>query len=198
MEAAKKALLLDYLVTHSFLTGDFTLSSGKKSSYYFDFRAAASDPESIKLVGELFFQEIANYPTKIDCFGGAIFGAAPMVTSITIESYLQNAPMPGFYVRKEPKKYGTANYVEGRIETERELSVVMIEDVITTGGSILRAIEHLQESAPNCKVVQVMALLDRKEGGRENIEKAGYPIWSLFTIDDLFAAADKRNGSAPK
>lgn len=188
----KKGILLQLLESYSFLTGDFTLASGKKSEYYFDFRASASDPEAIKLVGELFFDRIRNNDRRVDAIGGAIFGAAPIVTAITIESYLNNEPIPGFYVRKEPKKYGTQSYVEGSLDSEKELSVVLVEDVITTGGSILRAVDHLLESHPKCKILGILALLDRQEGGRKNIEDAGYDLWTMFTIDDLFEANKKQ------
>lgn len=194
MDEKKRQRLLELLIEYSFMTGDFTLASGKKSNYYFDFRAAASHPEAIKLVGELIFEKIQSYGHYIEAVGGAIFGAAPMVTAITIESYLQKDPVRGFYIRKEPKKYGTRSYVEGFIDTDVEMNVLMVEDVITTGGSILRAIEHLGESHPNCNVLGILALLDREEGGRENIEGAGYPLWSLFQINDLFEAYEKANG----
>lgn len=192
MESNKKELLLQLLESYSFLTGDFTLASGKKSKYYFDFRASASDPEAIKLVGELFFDRIRNYSQRVDAIGGAIFGAAPIVTAITIESYLNNEPTPGFYVRKEPKKYGTKSYVEGALDSEKNLNVILVEDVITTGGSILRAVDHLLESHPKCNILGILALLDREEGGRKNIEDAGYDLWTMFTIGDLFAVNEKK------
>ena len=191
LDIDKKARLLELLQTYSFMTGEFVLASGRISNYYFDFRASASDPESIKLVGELFFEKIRDYGYHVDAIGGAIFGAAPMVTAVTIESYLRNSPLPGFYVRKEPKKYGTRNYIEGYIDPSRPLNILMIEDVITTGGSILRAAQHLRESIPDCNILGILALLDRLEGGRENIEKAGFDLWTLFTIQELF---DAQNG----
>jgi len=174
------------------MTGDFTLASGKKSTYYFDFRASASEPEAIKLVGELFFEKIREYEKYVDAIGGAIFGAAPMVTAITIESFLRKEPIRGFYIRKEPKKYGTRSYVEGYVDPDDKINVLMIEDVITTGGSILRAVDNLNKSYPKCNIIGIMALLDRMEGGRKKIEEAGYDLWTLFTIEDLFALKDKK------
>ena len=192
MDIVKKDLLLEILEAYSFKTGDFILSSGAKSDYYFDFRASASDPEAIKLVGELFFEKIQSFSPTVDAIGGAIFGAAPIVTSITIESYLQQSPLPGFYVRKEPKKYGTKSYVEGTIDPVRDRNIVMVEDVVTSGGSILRAIEHLLESFPDLNIVAIAALLDRQEGGRENIEKAGFDLWTMYTIENLFDAHNRK------
>ena len=194
MKPMKKDLLLGLLESYSFMTGRFTLASGRESDYYFDFRASASDPEAIKLVGELFFEELSSMDPKPDAVGGAIFGAAPIVTSIAIESYLQKAPMPGFYVRKEPKKYGTMSFIEGTVDPARHRNIVMVEDVITTGGSILRAVERVREAFPECNILRIMGVLDRMEGGRGNIEKAGYELWTLFTIRDLFDAHNRKKG----
>lgn len=182
----KRERLKELLRTYSFKTGDFTLASGRKSNYYFDFRASASVPEALKLTGELFYEQIINYETPVDAIAGAIFGAAPIVTAVAIESYLRDNPLPGCYVRKEPKSYGTQNYIEGYLDKGKVKNILMIEDVITTGGSIIRAADHLRQSMPGVNIAGVFVLMDRLEGGQENIKEAGLPLWSLFDIQEMF------------
>ena len=189
----KRERLLQILVEKSFLVGDFTLASGRKSTYFLDFKATASDPEGIALTGELIFDAIRNMNHTVDAVGGAIFGAAPIVTAVQMVSYREGAPLPGFFVRKQPKDHGTQKYVEGHLPSDRAINVIMIDDVITTAGSLLRATEHLKAGNPRINVVGVMALVDREEGGSENIIKAGYELTTIFSIKDLWRMREEMN-----
>ena len=110
-------------------------------------------------------------------------GADPIVTAISIVSYLEGSPIPAFIIRKEPKKHGTASWIEGDKSLNPGTRVAIVEDVVTTGGSMLKAIEIVK--AQGLEVVQVLALVDREEGGRENLAKEGYNLEPILTKTDI-------------
>ena len=173
--------LKEILQTKSITHGDFTLASGLKSSYYIDGKMTTFDAEGAYLVGILMLEEIRKLNLQIDSVGGPTMGADPIVTGVGIASHLQSNPLRIFAVRKETKGHGAQKLIEGNFkEGDR---VVIVEDVITTGGSILQSIEAVENSKGT--VEAVIVVVDRMQGGKENMEKKGYRFNSLFEINEL-------------
>jgi len=178
----------EILLTLSFKVGSFTLSSGKTSDYYVDCRTTTLDPEGADLTARLLFERIRSLKAKVDAVGGLTLGADPMTAALIVRSWLEGSPIRGFIVRKEAKGHGRGRLVEGNLRKGDK--VVILEDVVTTGGSALQAIAAAE--AEGAKVVEVMAVVDREEGGREALEAKGYPLFALFTASELKAAAGKK------
>ena len=160
----------------AFMQGEFTLTSGKKSSYYFDGKKVSLSPEGAYLVGKAMFAELAG--AGVDAVGGVPVGAYSIVAAITLVSYLEGKPIPAFIVREETKEHGTRSKIEGNFREGSRVAIV--DDVITTGGSLLRVIKAVE--AANCKVVKVIVLLDRHEGGSDRLKKEGYDFTALLSI----------------
>ena len=157
--------------------GDFTLTSGKKSSYYFDGRILSLDPEGAYLIANAVMPMLVE--AGVDALGGPTLGADPIVAAVALSSHLQEKPIPAFIVRKEAKSHGTANVVEGNLE--RGSKVAIIDDTCTTGGSLFHAIEAAEASG--CQVVKVLAVLDRAEGGSEELKRRGYDFSALMSAN---------------
>ena len=163
------------------LFGDFTLSSGKKSVYYFDSKKLTLYPPGAHFVA---VQLVSKLDAEgIRYVGGVAYGAIPIVSHIALLSYLrQGEPIRAFYHRKEAKEHGTSASVEGQFPPSDQ-AIAIIEDVVTTGGSLLQAISQAEQEGYN--VTHAMTLVDRDEGGRETIEAAGYKFWSLFKVERM-------------
>ncbi len=174
--AALKALILEKALRF----GDFTLVSGKKAKYYLDGKQVTLDPVGARLVGEGILDLLAEgeLPAAV---GGMIIGADPITAAVVTIAGTRDMPIRGFMVRKEAKGHGTNQYVEGPVRPGE--TVVIVEDIVTTGGSSLKAIERVE--AFGLKVARVVAIVDRMEGGAEAFKRAGYPFDSLFTICDF-------------
>ena len=182
--------LLNLLYTYSFRQSDqpsFQLSTGTMSRYYIDSKQTALQAEGAFLIGEDIFERIKSLPA-VDGVGGMTLGADPIATAVALISFVRGKPIPAFIVRKEPKAHGTKNQIEGRIPDHAKL--VVVEDVVTTGGSTLSTINILR--AAGHTIIKVIALVDRLEGGREKITAEGLPFESLYTLDDLISFSDKR------
>ncbi len=173
--------LIRLLCELAYKEGRFTLSSGAESDYYIDAKLATLDPRVIKLVGEAFAEALGQH--ELDAIGGPELGAVPMITAAAYWSGL-----PGFIVRREPKKYGLEKWTEGP-PLKENARVALADDVITSGSSVLKAAERVQ--AAGCQIVVVMGLVDRLEGGRELIEGKGYKYECITTIEDIKAAASR-------
>ena len=171
------------LLERSYREGDFTLASGRKSDYYFDCRITALHPEGSWLIGNLFNDLLQG--VDIAGVAGMTLGADPLISATTVVSWERGRPLSGLIVRKEAKGHGTGQYVEGIANFKPGDRVAMLEDVVTTGGSLLKACERVKDAGLD--VVAVCAVLDRGEGGREAIEAAGYELRSLFTRPELVA-----------
>jgi orotate phosphoribosyltransferase len=177
-----KRELLSLIFQKAFQYSDrpvFTLASGRTSPYYIDCKKVTLDPYGAYLVGSLIFDRIKAL--KPQGIGGLTLGADPIAQAVSLVSHLRRQPVPAFIVRKEPKGHGTAGWIEGGLPERSR--VVVVDDVITTGGSTLKAIEKLK--AHGCEILKVMAVVDRREGGTEAIAALGLPFEALFTINDL-------------
>lgn len=169
--------LLEVFKEHAILRGDFTLSSGLKTSYYFDGRMATLWPEGAYLIGEKIFHILAE--AGIDAVGGMSMGADPIVAAVAVVSHLEGKPIPAFIVRGDVKEHGTQKRIEGPLKAGSRVAIV--DDVITTGGSVLRAMEAVE--AEGCRVVKVVVLLDRHQGGSEELRRRGYDFSAILSAD---------------
>jgi len=175
--------LLDLLKQKAYTRGKVILTSGKESDFYIDCRPVTLHPEGAYLVGKLLFERLQNSREAVQGVGGMTMGADPIATAVSLISFLEGRPVPAFIIRKEPKKHGRGLWVEGINNLPEGTAVAIVEDVVTTGGSTIKAIERAQEEG--LKVVQVLALVDREEGGRENLKKLGFDLEALFTRRDF-------------
>lgn len=165
-------------------TPSFKLSSGKMSSYYFNMKKVNYNPEGLYLVGKEVYELIKSKGLNPRGVGGLTLGADPIAVSVALYSWKAGDPIEAFVIRKEPKGHGTGQQVEGNMEAGD--SVVILEDVVTTGGSTIKAIKAAERA--DLRILAVVALLDRcEENGRENIERLGYPFYALFTINDIIS-----------
>jgi orotate phosphoribosyltransferase len=175
--------LVGLLATRSARLGEFTLASGARSNLYIDARMTAMSPEGLALIGPLGMAEIKAAGWAPDSVGGLTLGADPVSYSIAYASALAGTPIRAFTVRKEAKSHGTGKLIEGPfLPTDK---VVVIEDVITSGGSALKAIAAIKSAG--AVIVGVLSLVDREEGGRERIESDGYAVRSLARASDIIA-----------
>lgn len=180
--AAWRAELLALLVERSFrmsATPAFTLASGALSRYYIDLKQTVLTARGAYLVGRLMHARVA--PLAPDAVGGLTLGADPIAVSTAVVSALEPPTIAAFVVRKQAKGHGTGAWIEGGLSPNAR--VIVLEDVVTTGGSTLTAIERVR--AHGCRILLAAAVIDRGEGGREAIEAAGVPFDALFTMADL-------------
>jgi orotate phosphoribosyltransferase len=177
--------LKSILLEKSYRQGTFTLTSGKTSDFYIDDKQTTLSAEGAYLCGRLLFGLIRKEQTPIAAVGGMTLGADPLVTAVSIVSYLEQAPIPAFIVRKEAKGHGTGNYIEGLKNMAAGCTVALIEDVVTTGGTLLKVIDRVE--AQGFKVGLVATVVEREEGGVEELARAGYRLKSIFTRTELLA-----------
>ena len=180
-QAALKSMIRE----KSLKFGDFTLASGKKAKFYLDCRQVTLDSVGAKLIGEGILDLLRLAPVLPKAVGGMSIGADPITAAVITVAAYENVPMKGFMVRKQSKGHGTDRFVEGQIEADDH--VIIVEDVVTTGGSSLEAIERVE--AIGAVVDGVIAIIDRQEGGAEAFQSRGYSLRSLFTIRDFVTTA---------
>jgi orotate phosphoribosyltransferase len=178
---APRERLLELLRTRSLRTGDFVLSSGKRSTWYADGRLTTMYAEGFRLVGSLGLAAIRELGWTADSVGGLTLGADPVAYAIASASFEQPPVLNAFTVRKAAKAHGAGKRIEGCFESG--MRVIVVEDAITTGGSALDAIAAVR--AEGGIVVGVLSVLDRGEGGREAIEAAGAPVHALVLGAEL-------------
>ncbi len=176
----EKQRLKEILQEKSIMRGDFTLASGKKSDYYIDARLTTLDAEGVYLVGKIFLSEIIGN-SEIVGVGGPTMGADPIVGSVIAQSHVIGKKLNGFLVRKEEKKHGTAKLIEGNLRKGDK--VVVVEDVVTTAGSVIKAINAVQELG--AIVEAVFVIVDREEGGAEKFQEMGIEFRPIFRISEL-------------
>ncbi len=163
--------------------GDFILASGKRATYYLDGKQVTLDSEGARLVGDGILDLILAEETTrdIQAVGGMSIGADPITAAVITMASVRGVPLKGFMVRKQSKGHGTDQFIEGPVKPGDH--VVIVEDVVTTGGSSLEAIEKVE--AAGMSVVGVIAIIDRMEGGAEAFNAKGYPFRSLYKITDF-------------
>ncbi len=176
--------LLEIIHRLSFKTGNFTLTSGAVSNYYIDLRVASTHPEGAVLIADEILAYLQKLETKPTFIGGMELGAVPVVASVTARSAQFGLSLPCFIVRKMTKKHGAGKRIEGHIRDGEP--VIIIDDTVTTAKSALETVDAVVAEYPRCKILAVLAVVDRQEGGRERVEKRGIPFHSLITRDDLF------------
>jgi orotate phosphoribosyltransferase len=178
--------LTKLLAERSTKRGQFTLASGKQSKYYIDARLTTMSPDGLTLIGQLGLSKLRQSGWPVDSVGGLTLGADPISYAISYASAQSSHPVRAFTVRKEAKAHGTAKTIEGPFRKSDRVAI--IEDVITTGGSALRAIDAVR--AEHGIVSGVLALVDREEGGRQAIEAAGVPVISMMTASQIIKALE--------
>jgi orotate phosphoribosyltransferase len=173
--------LISILAERSARRGQFTLASGRQSTLYIDARLTTMSPDGLALIGPLALAALRQSNLQVDAIGGLTLGADPISYAIAYASASSDAPLRAFTVRKEAKAHGTGRLIEGPFrEGDR---VVVIEDVITTGGSALRAVDAVR--AAGGSVSGVLALVDREEGGRDALEGAGLSVIVLARASEI-------------
>jgi orotate phosphoribosyltransferase len=175
--------LLSILAERSARRGQFTLASGRQSTLYIDARLTTMSPDGLALIGPLALAALRNVGWDINAVGGLTLGADPISFAIAYASAATGSPLRAFTVRKEVKAHGTGRLIEGPFQAGDHVAV--IEDVITTGGSALRAVEAVR--AAGGTVAGVLALVDREEGGRDALVSAGLPVVALTRASDIVA-----------
>lgn len=177
-----RARLKELYLARAFSFGAFTLASGKTSSYYINSKKVLFHSEAIALLGELLYQATSDLP--IQAIGGLEVGAIPMSAAAAMRYHQHGRSIEGFFVRKEAKGHGSKQRVEGEVKAGDQVAV--IDDVLTTGGSVLQAIAEIEKVG--AKVARVVCVVDRLQGAKEAL--AGYDYRPLFTIRDFGIAGE--------
>jgi orotate phosphoribosyltransferase len=175
MDTLSRVEIARRIAETSLLRGEFTLRSGRTSSYYLDKYLFSTRPDILRALGELFAERIARLG-NVNVLAGAELGGIPLVATASMASGL-----PCVFIRNRKKDYGTAKQLEGTLEPGAR--VVIVEDVATTGGQVLEAAQTIRDAG--AEIVAIICTIDRQEGARENIEGAGYAFDALFTAEDL-------------
>ena len=177
-KSASRARLLEIIRRRSFGRGEVTLASGRKSDFYFNLKPTKMDPEGATLLAELTYEALKD--EGFDYIGGLEMGAVPLAGAIAQISWIKGHPIAAFFVRKKPKEHGAKLAIEGltRDETLAGKRIVVVEDVTTTGGSAMKAVETLREAGANVSLVFTM--VDREEGAAETFAAAGLPFRALY------------------
>ena len=191
-----KERLGEIILQRSFKYSDdppFTLASGRQSNFYFNCKPTTLDPEGMNLIGTIIFDMIRG--SAITAAGGLTLGADPIANALSVISYQKGRPISSFIVRKDVKDHGTRSAIEGNVQAGDR--VLIIDDVITTGGSTITAIEQARRAG--LVVDRIITLIDREEGGRENIRKHAENIESVLTRTEIMAIrAKKKTGETVK
>lgn len=192
MKNISKAQCLKCLKEKSYREGDFTLASGQKSNFYLDVKQTALSPEGITQISGLFYQMFCETfsneaQKKIKAVSGLTLGADPLVTGFSFFAYQQGFELQALIVRKEPKAHGTSKWIEGRGEGDWFIKngsdVLVLEDVTTTGGSSLKAVDRLREEGLN--PIGIFTVVDREQGARALIESKGLLFKSIATLTEI-------------
>ncbi|MEE3368829.1 MAG: orotate phosphoribosyltransferase [Planctomycetota bacterium] len=174
-----KEALIELIRAQGLEFGDFTLASGKKASYYLDCRKVTLDARGARLIGEGILELLGE--SMPNAVGGMAIGADPITAAVITLAGLREIELKGFIVRKEAKQHGKGRAVEGPVTPGDR--VVIVEDVVTTGGSSLKAIDQVEEFG--LQVERVIAIIDRLEGGAEAFQQRGIPLTTLLTVRDF-------------
>lgn len=183
MTSSPRARLADIIRARSFGRGKIMLASGRESDFYFNLKPTMLDPEGAALLAELTLETLKD--EKVDYVGGLEMGAVPIAGAIALMSWQKGKPLPAIFVRKKPKEHGARLAVEGlaKGETLQGKRVVVVEDVTTTGGSALKAVEAVREAGG--EVALVLTMVDREEGAAETFAEAKLPFRSLYKASEF-------------
>lgn len=177
----RHARLRQMIAEFSILEGDYKLASGGSSSVFFDMKRTLLQPQGLALAGSLMLDHVAG--TEATAVGGLVLGACPIVGAIAMASAGTAHEVAAFYVRKEAKNTGTQTLIEG-YDISRHKAVYMVEDVTTSGGSVIKAIDIVRRET-NCDVLGVLTVVDRQQGAAEALEARGLPLISLYRMDEF-------------
>lgn len=180
-----KLRLKEILLEKSYRKGKFKLSSGRESDFYIDGKQTTLSAEGAYLCGKLIYELIRKEAPKVAAVGGMTLGADPLVTAVSIVSHLEGHAIPAFIVRKEPKKHGTEEYIEGQKNIPAGAIVALVEDVVTSGGTLIKVIDRVE--AQGYKVGLVVTIVDRQEGGAETLAAKGHKLAAVFTRQELLS-----------
>jgi orotate phosphoribosyltransferase len=178
-----KAELVKLVREKSYEKRNVTLASGRASDFYIDLKNVLLHPLGIDWVSTLILNQLKKYEGELEGVGGPTMGADPMVTACSLKSLEWSRPLMAFYIRKEAKAHGTSQWVEGIKNFSAGAKVFILEDVVTSGGSSLKAVERAKEAG--LEVLGIHACVDRQEGGREKIQAAGLQFMTLLTKSDI-------------
>lgn len=184
--AARRAKAFALIKERSFLRGNFVLASGKTSEYFLDMKPTMFHPEGSYALAELLLDQLSD--VDVDYAGGLALGAVPLISTLTMLSHQRGRPVSGFFVRKEVKDHGTKKLVEGlrKDESLKGKKVVIIDDVTTTGGSSMIAVDAVQESG--AEVILGLSIVDREQGAAETYGKRNIPFRAIFSARDFLAS----------
>lgn len=171
--------LFELIKKNALIFGKFTLASGEESNYYFDIKKAIFDSETIDLIATAILGHLKD--EDFDFLGGMEVGAIPLIASVVLKSSKEGRPISGFFVRKKLKEHGTRNRVEGWIEEGSK--VILLEDVTTSGSSVMEAVSVVEEM--DCTVKKVITIVDREKGARERLKSRGIDFYALFKKSDF-------------
>jgi orotate phosphoribosyltransferase len=178
-----RAKAAEVIKAKSYSRRKVTLASGRVSEFYLDMKPSMLDPEGSNLLAQLVFERVKDL--EFDYIGGLEMGAVPLIAPISMISFIEHRPISGFFVRKERKAHGTMKVIEGDVPDDLSgKRVVILDDVTTTGGSAMEAVEAVQ--AAGATVVLVLSVVDREEGATEFYKNAGIPFDSLFSASDFW------------
>src|SRR5579885_3000005 len=182
-KSASRARLHDIIRRRSFGRGEVTLASGRKSDFYFNLKPTMLDPEGAALLAQLTLDALAS--EELDYIGGLEMGAVPIAAAASAVSALTDSPVHAFFVRKQPKEHGAKLLIEGLMKGEslEGKRVAVLEDVTTTGGSAMKAVDAVKDAG--AEVALVFTMVDRQEGATETFAQAGIKFVSLFTADEF-------------
>lgn len=183
--------LAKLLVQRSYLEGDFVLSSGRRSSFYFDCRLSTCHAQALPLIAQAFLDAFERAGTRPRSVGGMTSGADPIANAIAYHSLDSGAPIDAFSVRKDRKQHGTGKWIEGCAANP----LAVVDDVVTSGGSVLRSLERCREEG--WEIAHVTVLVDRQEGGMQAIREAAgdIPVSAVFTRAELERLRDEERGA---
>lgn len=178
-----RARLLELLTERSYAKRDVVLASGRRSDFFIDCKQTVLTAEGHALVGNVMLDALSKLPTAPAAVAGVELGGCPLASAVALVSFQRGKPLDAIYVRKEAKDHGSARLLEGNTRIPQGAAIAILEDVVTTGGSTLKAVEKLR--AAGYTLAGVVALVDRLEGGREAIEAAGLPLVTCFDRNDF-------------
>jgi orotate phosphoribosyltransferase len=173
--------LREIIRKHSLKLGEFKLTSGRQSTYLFQLRQTTMLPEGAALTGEIIVEYMHRH--GLACIGGLELGAVPIVSSVAAVSHLKGYPVDAFFVRKAQKEHGARERLDGHLRAGSQ--VLMVDDVATTGGSILKAIEGMKSEHPDAECRSALVLVDREEGAAQNLAERGIQLAAIFKRSDF-------------